>query len=86
MSQRHVKFDMNELSKIAAQAAGAEYCSKVDKFPDGLFNKAYLFTLSNGREVVGKVPNPNAGSPHFTTASEVATMDFVSYCHTVGLQ
>ncbi|KAI3072248.1 hypothetical protein CBS147353_6157 [Aspergillus niger] len=24
-----------------------------------------------------KVPNPNAGRPHYTTASEVATMDFV---------
>ncbi|KAL8902175.1 MAG: hypothetical protein Q9207_004847 [Kuettlingeria erythrocarpa] len=68
---------MDELSMIAAQAAGAEFCSKVEKFPDGLFNKAYLFTLSNGGEVVGKVPNPNAGRAHFTTASEVATMDFV---------
>lgn len=42
-----------------------------------MFNKAYLMTMDNGREVVSKVPNPNAGIPHFTTASEVATMDFV---------
>ncbi|KAJ5799273.1 uncharacterized protein N7518_001341 [Penicillium psychrosexuale] len=33
--------------------------------------------MENGAEVVGKVPNPNAGQPNFTTASEVATMDFV---------
>ncbi|KAF9249028.1 hypothetical protein DTO013E5_8541 [Penicillium roqueforti] len=33
--------------------------------------------MANGAEVVGKVPNPNAGQPHFTTASEVATMEFV---------
>ncbi|OAL71125.1 hypothetical protein A7D00_4788 [Trichophyton violaceum] len=32
--------------------------------------------MDNGREVVAKVPNPNASIPRFTTASEVATMDF----------
>lgn len=39
-------------------------------------------TMDDGREVVAKVPNPNAGIPHFTTASEVATMDFVRSSHT----
>lgn len=34
--------------------------------------------MVDGREVIAKVPNPNAGRPHFNTASEVATMDFVS--------
>ena len=43
-----------------------------------MFNKAFLMFMDDGREVVAKVPNPNAGIPHFTTASEVATMDFVS--------
>ena len=28
---------------------------------------------------MAKVPNPNAGRPHFTTASEVATMEFVRF-------
>jgi hypothetical protein len=45
--------------------------------PDGMANKVFLMTMGDGREVVAKVPNPNAGVPHFTTASEVATMDFV---------
>lgn len=35
--------------------------------------------MNDGNEVIAKVPNPNAGRPHFTTASEVATMDFVRY-------
>ena len=43
-----------------------------------MFNKAFLMSMNDGQEVVAKVPNPNAGVPHFTTASEVATMDFVS--------
>ena len=34
-------------------------------------------TMDNGREIIAKLPNPNAGRPHFTAASEVATMDFV---------
>ena len=45
---------------------------------DGLYSKALLLTMDDGVQVIGKVPNPNAGIPHFTTASEVATMDFVS--------
>ncbi|KDB26353.1 hypothetical protein H109_01821 [Trichophyton interdigitale MR816] len=59
-------------------AVGASYCISVKKYPDGMFNKAFVLTMDNGREVVAKVPNPNAGIPHYTTASEVATMDFVS--------
>jgi hypothetical protein len=38
--------------------------------------------MDDGQEVVAKVPNPNAGTPHFTTASEVATMEFVSLSST----
>lgn len=79
MAIRHVQFNMNEFAKRAAEAVGLDptQCVQVDKFPDGMFNKTFLFTMDNGAQVVGKVPNPNAGRPHYTTASEVATMDFV---------
>jgi len=33
--------------------------------------------MEAGTQVVAKIPNPNAGQPHLTTASEVATMEFV---------
>ncbi|KAI9673460.1 MAG: hypothetical protein M1817_002922 [Caeruleum heppii] len=33
--------------------------------------------MDNGVEVLAKLPNPNAGPPHFTTASEVATRKFL---------
>ncbi|RMD41563.1 hypothetical protein DV735_g3561, partial [Chaetothyriales sp. CBS 134920] len=33
--------------------------------------------MDNGAEVVVKIPNPNAGPAYYTTASEVATMDFL---------
>ncbi|KAH6678552.1 hypothetical protein B0J14DRAFT_625117 [Halenospora varia] len=76
MSQRHVSFNVNELARIAAEAIGSSICVSVEKYPDGMYNKAMLLTMEDGTQVVAKVPNPNAGKPHFTTASEVATMDF----------
>lgn len=69
---------MNRLARTSAESVGASQCISIKKYPDGMFNKAYLMTMEDGQEVVAKVPNPNAGIPHFTTAGEVATMDFVS--------
>lgn len=69
---------MNTVARVAADSVGAAECISVTKYPDGMFNKTFLMTMEDGREVVAKVPNPNAGILHFTTASEVATMDFVS--------
>ncbi|GAT24392.1 phosphotransferase enzyme family protein [Aspergillus luchuensis] len=74
---REIQFDMNSLARVAAESVGATHCTSIQKYPDGMFNKAFLMSMDNGREVVAKVPNPNAGIPHLTTASEVATMDFV---------
>ena len=80
MSTRYVKSNMNELIKRATESVGltSAHCSHVEKFPGGMLNKTFLFTMHDGTQVVGKVPNPNAGRAHYTTASEVATMDFVS--------
>ena len=80
MMIRQAKFDMNELAKHAAESVGflPMQCARIEKFPDGMFNKTFLFTMQDGTQVVGKVPNPNAGWAHYTTASKVATMDFVS--------
>ncbi|CAI7641051.1 unnamed protein product [Penicillium discolor] len=69
---------MNTVARVAADSVGAAECISVTKYPDGMFNKTFLMTMEDGREVVAKVPNPNAGILHFTTASEVATMDFAS--------
>ena len=77
MAKRHVRFDLNELCQVAATAVGSTRCSNVEKCADGMYNKAFILTMDNGKQVIAKVPNPNAGRPHFTTASEVATMDFV---------
>ena len=77
MSQRYVLFDMHGLGRIAAKALGSKSCVGVEKYPDGMFNKALLLSMDDGAQAVAKIPNPNAGRPHMTTASEVATMEFV---------
>ncbi|EER26282.1 hypothetical protein CPC735_004530 [Coccidioides posadasii C735 delta SOWgp] len=76
LRKREIRFDMNSLARVAADSVGAARCIAIEKYPDGMFNKAFLMSMDDGREVIAKVPNPNAGVPHFTTASEVATMDF----------
>ncbi|KAL4749657.1 hypothetical protein BDW72DRAFT_213981 [Aspergillus terricola var. indicus] len=40
-----------------------------------MFNRAFLLSINDGQEVIAKVSNLDAGVSHFTTASEVATMD-----------
>lgn len=68
---------MQELARIAAEAVGSASCISMGKYPDKLYNKALLLTIEARTQVVAKIPNPNAGQPHLTTASEVATMEFV---------
>ena len=68
---------MHELTRIAAIKVGSKSCVQIKKLSEGQHNKAFLLTMNDGREVIARLPNPNAGRPHFTTASEVASMDFV---------
>jgi len=68
---------MSKLYRLAASAIGSDSCVKVVKISEGQYNKVFLLTMNDGREVIAKLPNPNAGLPHFITASEVATMNFV---------
>ena len=77
LSRHYIRFNIAELARIAAESTGASSCVEVKKIPEGNFNKTFLLTMNNGNEVIAKVPNPNAGRPHYSTASEVATMDFV---------
>ena len=48
------------------------------KLGEGSLNKVFRLVMDSGLVVIARIPNPNAGPPFNTTASEVATMDFVS--------
>lgn len=77
LARRRREFNVTELVHAAAPAVGSRSCIKLIKLSEGTFNKAFLLTMDDGKEIVAKLPNPNAGYKHLTTASEVATMDYV---------
>ncbi|EEP77899.1 predicted protein [Uncinocarpus reesii 1704] len=52
-------------------------CVRVMKCREGLNNKVYLLTMNNGSEIIARLPNPIAGPAYYTTASEVATREFI---------
>ncbi|KAI5304718.1 hypothetical protein KEM56_006069, partial [Ascosphaera pollenicola] len=76
LEKRRIHFNLDALRKAAAAATGSRECVEINKFPEGNFNKAFLLKMDDGKEVVAKLPNPNAGIARLTTASEVASMDF----------
>ena len=77
LAQRYVKFDIQKLCERAASALGGSptTCTEITKI-EGSFNKALLLRMEDGREVVAKLPCPNAGPANQTTASEAATIEF----------
>ncbi|KAI9837816.1 MAG: hypothetical protein M1819_006750 [Sarea resinae] len=78
LSKRYVKFNLQELIHAAINVSmEARYCTRILKCAEGLHNKAFVLTMDNGFEVLAKLPNPNAGPPHYTTASEVATRELL---------
>lgn len=81
LHRREKRLDLTRFAAVDANSISAAQCvsiGKYRKYTDGMFNKAHLLCIEDGWEVAAKVSNSNAGVPHFTTASEVVTMDFVN--------
>jgi hypothetical protein len=71
---------LKTLIRRVEEATGSDAsCVEITKLPEGNFNKTFLATMQDGRKLIARLPNPNAGRPHYTTASEVATMDYVCF-------
>lgn len=68
---------MLELQDIATKSVDALRCVNIVKLAEGSFYKVFRLVMDNGKVAIVRVPNPNAGPAYYTTASEVATMDFV---------
>ncbi|KAJ5259346.1 hypothetical protein N7478_012327 [Penicillium angulare] len=77
LNERYVKFQPTELQRIAGEAVQQDYCPDIAKLAEGGFNKIFILRVKNGREVIARIPTPIAGPPRYTTASEVATMNFL---------
>lgn len=63
LRKQEIRFALERLASVAAESVGASRCISIKKYPDGIFNKAFLMTMDNGREIVAKVSTPNAGIP-----------------------
>jgi len=78
LQRRYVRFDVAAPIRVVEDAIGPDAsCVEFTKLPEGNFNKTFIATMQDGRELIARLPNPNAGRPHYTTASEVATMAYV---------
>lgn len=75
---RYTKFDVAELKRIAVESTGAKSCNSMVKLAEGGYNKVFKLVMDNGVVAIARIPTPNPGPLFKTTASEVATMDFVS--------
>lgn len=80
LEARYRRFNVHELQKIAAKSVSAASCVHMEKLAEGASNKVFRLTMNDHQTVIARIPNPNAGPAgpaKLTTASEVATLDFV---------
>ncbi len=74
-------------SKFQPRRPGPNLALKIEKLPEGNFSRVFFaLTMDDGRDLIAKLPDPNAGQPHLTTASEVAKMDYVSLHFPVAIE
>jgi hypothetical protein len=78
LRDRYRAFNVAGLQGLAARAVGSGGCVSMTKLAEGGFNKVFRLVMDDGKSVLARIPNPNAGPSFYTTASEVATMEFVS--------
>lgn len=78
LRERYKRFNVAEIKRIAAESVGSLQCVEMTKLAEGGFNKVFRLIMDDGKRAVARIPTPGAGHAFYTTASEVATMEFVS--------
>lgn len=78
--RRYVTFDVDRLCAIAASTGGQQYSPvhAIEKMEGG-FSKALLLHKEDGSEIIAKIPFTIAGPPKYTTASEVAVLQYCKF-------
>ncbi|KAL3475952.1 kinase-like domain-containing protein [Aspergillus californicus] len=84
LKARYREFRLLALLEAATKVTGNDAVNlilstgvRILKCVEGQYNKAFVLTMNNGQEIIAKLPNPNAGPSFYTTASEVATRQFL---------
>ncbi|KAF9476327.1 hypothetical protein BDN70DRAFT_882575 [Pholiota conissans] len=75
-SCRYVEFNVEELQRVACNAVGAKRCIGFVKLDEGSYNKIFALNFDNGSEALVRIPSKLVRPPFFSTASEVATLEF----------
>lgn len=70
---------MQELKRLTAQCVNKNENDVVqfEKLAEGGFNRVFRASMSDGSQLIARVPYSTTTPKHFTIASEVATMDFL---------
>ncbi|KAL4797156.1 hypothetical protein BDV19DRAFT_377848 [Aspergillus venezuelensis] len=84
LQERYREFNIAELQRVAVEASSAGPRVRMEKLGEGTYNKTFKLTMANDKILVARIPNPNVGPDFLTTASEIATMEFMS-CSTSSL-
>ena len=81
LKERYRRFNVQGLKDVTAQTLGSQRCVAMSKIGEGNYNKVFRLRMDDGATAMARIPHPNAGPPRYSTASEVATMEFVSECN-----
>lgn len=77
LQDRSTTLNVAELADAALERFETK-CVSITKLAEGGYNKVFRLVTDSEETVIARIPNPNVGNPCYTTASEVATMEFVS--------
>ncbi|KAH7395252.1 kinase-like domain-containing protein [Phaeosphaeria sp. MPI-PUGE-AT-0046c] len=81
LDRRYVSFDVDRLCEIAASTGSQHSLVRSIEKLEGGFSKALLLCKEDRTEVIAKIPFAIAGPPKYTTASEVAVLQYL-HAHT----
>ncbi|OJJ51949.1 hypothetical protein ASPSYDRAFT_63074 [Aspergillus sydowii CBS 593.65] len=79
LTERYLEFDVPALRNAVAASCNRSSSDIVSffKLSEGGFNRVFQATLSDGKNVIARIPYPSTGPEHYTVASEVATLDYL---------
>ncbi|EFR05309.1 hypothetical protein MGYG_08320 [Nannizzia gypsea CBS 118893] len=77
LEERRVEFDVDALKRAAETHLGRGKITSLTKLAEGGVNRVFLLTTEDGFQAIAKIPYKITVPNHYTTASEVATTDFL---------
>ena len=82
LKERKVTFDVDGLCRLAAESVNQNLTDvlSLSKLAEGGFNRTFVISLRDGRQMVARVPFPVTAPKYYAVASEVATIEYLRTC------